>query len=370
MCIRDIVTTGYKGYTTQVGQSPSLAKDSAYWLVIIASNLPTGGNIYLQCSDIGTNQIATSSNGTAWTTVDNYSGNMIFYYQDEPGIEVRTRHYPAIMSYSWDEYAYYGFSNGDAAARFTGNLEQGSVSETTYGQGALNTSVYGPGTHSTSTNSYGSLSTSTNNYSIYIPNASASYGSIWNYSCPTSTDLQRSILITRVNGGGASAAGMGASIDWMFENSAGTETVLHTRIGSITQRTTAGSERGSIRFYTKHDSNSPSLKMEIDSTGDAIMYKGNLTLGYLNYAADAGSSDSYSIAFKVSPANYVAGMYICFKANTANTGAASIDVNGLGPKTIVKRVNTTLANNDIGAGQFCILIYDGTNFVLMNPVVN
>ena len=60
---------------------------------------------------------------------------------------------------------------------------------------------------------------------------------------------------------------MGASIDWQIENSAGVETVLHARIGAITQRTTAGSERGAITFYTKGDAGPPTLKMTIDSSG-------------------------------------------------------------------------------------------------------
>lgn len=90
----------------------------------------------------------------------------------------------------------------------------------------------------------------------------------------------------------------------------------------------------------------------------------------INYGADAQSTDTYVISLVPALTAYTAGLQIIFKANTANTGAASINVNGLGAKTIVKRVNTALANNDILANMFCLLIYDGTNFVLMNPVVN
>lgn len=89
-----------------------------------------------------------------------------------------------------------------------------------------------------------------------------------------------------------------------------------------------------------------------------------------NYAADAGANDSYSITLNPAPASYQTGMVIFFKANTVNTGSASINVNGLGAKTIVKRVNTTLANGDIPSQSICMIIYDGTNFKLLNPVVN
>ena len=88
------------------------------------------------------------------------------------------------------------------------------------------------------------------------------------------------------------------------------------------------------------------------------------------YAADAGSNDTYVITLSPAATAYTTGMMVEFKANTANTGAATITVNGLGAKTIVKRVNTTLADGDIASSMFCVLIYDGTNFVLINPITN
>ena len=92
--------------------------------------------------------------------------------------------------------------------------------------------------------------------------------------------------------------------------------------------------------------------------------------GAFNYAADAQASDTYVITLAPAATAYTAGMYICFKANTINTGPATVNVNGLGAQTIVKRVSTALANGDILAGMLCLIIYDGTNFVLMNPIVN
>jgi hypothetical protein len=91
--------------------------------------------------------------------------------------------------------------------------------------------------------------------------------------------------------------------------------------------------------------------------------------GTLNnaYAADAQASDTYVITLSPAPASYVTGMQVTFRANTANTGAATLNVNSLGAKTIVKSVSTALSNNDILANMFCLCIYDGTNFVLMNP---
>lgn len=95
----------------------------------------------------------------------------------------------------------------------------------------------------------------------------------------------------------------------------------------------------------------------------------NLGLNGGLYAADAGSTDAYAIT-TASPAltAYSTGLKITFKANTVNTGTATLNVNGLGAKTIVSAVNTTLTTGDIAAGQICTVIYDGTNFVLQNGV--
>ncbi len=95
---------------------------------------------------------------------------------------------------------------------------------------------------------------------------------------------------------------------------------------------------------------------------------GTITInGSINFAVDAQASDTYVITLDPAPTAYFTGMPVIFKAKTANTTACTINVNGLGAKSIVKAVSTALATNDILANMFCLLIYDGTNFVLMNP---
>lgn len=106
------------------------------------------------------------------------------------------------------------------------------------------------------------------------------------------------------------------------------------------------------------------------STGNKFVTQTGLIHNAEKYAADAGSNDTYVITLSPIPTSYTTGMVVYFKANTVNTGAATINVNSLGAKTIVKGVNTTLADGDIAAGMFCTLIYDGTNFVLQNPIAN
>ena len=105
-------------------------------------------------------------------------------------------------------------------------------------------------------------------------------------------------------------------------------------------------------------------------SGNKLVTQTGLQHGAEQYAADAGANDTYVITLSPVPTSYTTGMVVRFKANTVNTGAATLNVNSLGAKTIVKGVNTTLADGDIAASSLNTVIYDGTNFVLQNPVNN
>lgn len=87
-----------------------------------------------------------------------------------------------------------------------------------------------------------------------------------------------------------------------------------------------------------------------------------------DYAADAGSTDAYAITVTPAPAAYVAGQIFRFKANTLNTGTATLNVNSLGAITIVKNVSTALDTGDILSGQIITVVYNGTNFALQSMV--
>jgi len=82
------------------------------------------------------------------------------------------------------------------------------------------------------------------------------------------------------------------------------------------------------------------------------------------YAVDAEASDTYVVTLDPVPAAYVAGMTIRVKFNTANTAAATINVNGLGAKNITKNGTTALQTGDISVAQVGTLVYDGTQFQL------
>lgn len=116
--------------------------------------------------------------------------------------------------------------------------------------------------------------------------------------------------------------------------------------------------------------NSTPIGASSPSTGKftTLQSTGNATIGgALNYAADAGASDAYAITLAPAPTAYTEGMYIAFKANTANTGACTINVNGLGAKSLKLGVSTDPGNDFIKVGSIVQAIYDGTNFQMIQP---
>ena len=88
------------------------------------------------------------------------------------------------------------------------------------------------------------------------------------------------------------------------------------------------------------------------------------------FAADAEASDTYVITLAPAPSALAAGQVFHFDANTVNTGAATLNVNGLGAITIKKHHDQDLANGDIEAGQHVTVIYDGTNFQMQSQLGN
>lgn len=95
--------------------------------------------------------------------------------------------------------------------------------------------------------------------------------------------------------------------------------------------------------------------------------------GTVNYCADAGANDSYACNMSPALPAYTTGACYVFKANTANTGAATIAFNGLSAITIKKvagGVTTDLSDNDIRSGQVALVCYDGTNMQLQSTLGN
>jgi hypothetical protein len=88
------------------------------------------------------------------------------------------------------------------------------------------------------------------------------------------------------------------------------------------------------------------------------------------YGTTTGSSNAYAVTLVPAVSSYtdIVGLPIALIANFGNTGASTLNVNGLGAKNIYKQHDQALASGDIENVKAFIVIYDGTQFQLQTPV--
>jgi hypothetical protein len=108
---------------------------------------------------------------------------------------------------------------------------------------------------------------------------------------------------------------------------------------------------------------------ELRVAGDGII-TGNLVTGTLNFAADAQADDDYEITLDPAITAYITGMMITFTANTANTGACTVNVNSIGAVSLKMLHDQDPGNNYIEAGSVVVAVFDGTNFQMIQPASN
>lgn len=85
----------------------------------------------------------------------------------------------------------------------------------------------------------------------------------------------------------------------------------------------------------------------------------------VKYTVAGGSANAITAALSPAPVSYNVGIEINVKINTANTGAVTINLNGLGAVSVVDRVGSPLAAGDLTANEIVKMIYDGTRFRLL-----
>jgi hypothetical protein len=66
--------------------------------------------------------------------------------------------------------------------------------------------------------------------------------------------------------------------------------------------------------------------------------------------------------------SYSTGMLVFFTPANNCTGATTINIDSLGAKSIVRGDGTALESGDLQASTIHAVVYDGTNFVLLNPL--
>lgn len=116
--------------------------------------------------------------------------------------------------------------------------------------------------------------------------------------------------------------------------------------------------RGTLARAEKVNENLQAIADSLAYFGDAAKWVDHRP----NYIADSGAVNAYVVTLDPVPSAYRVGMTFDMVALLANTGASTVNVNGLGVKTITDSAGAALAAGAIPAGRVTTLVYDGTNF--------
>lgn len=102
---------------------------------------------------------------------------------------------------------------------------------------------------------------------------------------------------------------------------------------------------------------------------DATAFAARLTLGITHhgYWADSGTADAMVITPSPAITAYAVGQeFLVKKSAASNTGAVTLNVNGLGAKSIKNEVGDDPIAGEIPLSSFVQVVYDGTNFILVS----
>jgi hypothetical protein len=110
------------------------------------------------------------------------------------------------------------------------------------------------------------------------------------------------------------------------------------------------------------------VKFQLESVPSFLL--GLSEVSFWHYGADTGPGPNSVVLDNLSPAvsAYAPGLAIGFVAGSTNTGPTTIEIGDLGPKEICRGSGGDLEANDLIAGVMALIVYDGTQFQIMNPL--
>jgi len=105
------------------------------------------------------------------------------------------------------------------------------------------------------------------------------------------------------------------------------------------------------------------LRDEVGGGFNKLPASAEIKEGRANFGVESGTGNNFVVTMPYSITTYVAGSEISFNPTHANTGAANVDVDGIGSIAIKRPDGTALVAGDIVVGQIVKLTYNGTDFV-------
>jgi hypothetical protein len=160
-------------------------------------------------------------------------------------------------------------------------------------------------------------------------------------------------------------------------NSTGQPVVANTVISAtVFNALTADLASGLTNCITKDGQSTPTANIPMGSNKITGLANGTLindaaTLGQVQTTAaklitSVSGADTVTGIMSPTLTAYAAGQLFYFVAAGANTGAVTLNIDGLGAKAVTRDGSTALAAGDIQSGEMVVVIYDGTRFQMIN----
>jgi hypothetical protein len=92
--------------------------------------------------------------------------------------------------------------------------------------------------------------------------------------------------------------------------------------------------------------------------------------GSTTYAVAGGSANALTVTLAPAITAYVEGQSVVFSAASNNTAVATINVNSVGAKNLLRKDGSSLKVNDLQADFVYTAIYDGVDFILQDTQVH
>lgn len=106
----------------------------------------------------------------------------------------------------------------------------------------------------------------------------------------------------------------------------------------------------------------------VNNTMREIMAATKRARNLLNPAYTTAGTNTITVTVTTAEAAYYTGQRYAVKLGGTNTGAATLNIGGLGAKDIKDIYGAALKGGELTSGQYAEFVYDGTNMVLLSTV--
>jgi hypothetical protein len=148
--------------------------------------------------------------------------------------------------------------------------------------------------------------------------------------------------------------------------------IIATVTGGLQWQASATAPVDETLFWLRLDGNGRPVEALQWSVADGAWVRWQSQV--INTGVPGGAGNNYTLTNSPAMTAAVAyriGSTFTFKANHANTGAATLNVDGLGARDIKKfGATSALAAGDIAVGQMVTVVYDGTQFQVVSVLTS